>query len=164
MKTLNKLVDLITSVLKWIAVFTIIFMMLAITYSVIGRAVGYPVIGNVEITELSMVVIVMFGLAYTQSEKAHISITLIVDRFSYRIRSYLEIFGLLLTFIVTIPFAWVFIIEGLNTTITSTLIKIPHSPFKYVIAIGFALWGIKSFSQAIILMFNLRGEKQQINN
>ena len=138
---------------------TIFGMMLLITIAVVGRSFNSPIMGDVELVQLAMMVIIMFGLGFTQKEGAHISIGLLVDKFSAKIQSILDIFAQLLTTAVCWLLSWVFlngaVKEMTGQVIKSDLLSIPHYPFKFIIMIGLFLWGLESIFKIILTIIKL---------
>ncbi|WP_423798632.1 TRAP transporter small permease [Neobacillus sp. SAB-20_R2A] len=159
MRILTIIFQSLTQVTRWIAMVVIFCMMALISLAVIMRAMGKPVLGDVELVEFAMIVIIMFGLAFTQKEKAHVSIGLLVDKLSTRMQNILNIFALLLTIGFSWLLSWVFFNgatkEMTGTVINSTLLSLPHYPFKFIIAIGLFLWGLESLMMIIQTIIKL---------
>lgn len=153
MNWVNKIIRTLSYTGKWIALATMSLMMIFITYAVIYREFFTPVVGDVELVQLGMVVLVMFGLAYSQAEDAHISIGLLVDRFPQRIQYMFDIIAFLLTFVICLIIGWVNFeaaVKDMTGMSRSTdLLEIPFYPFKFIIAIGFVLWGLEAFLKVI---------------
>ncbi|OLO37011.1 hypothetical protein BTR23_14820 [Alkalihalophilus pseudofirmus] len=168
MTLVNKIIDLLTQVTRWIAISTTMFMMFFVFVAVISRKFFSPILGNVEIVELMMVVIIMFSLAYTQSNQGHIKIGLLVDRFPKRIQMIFDIFGYGLTttacWIIGYFFLNAGIKEATGNVITTLLLNVPHYPFKFVIAIGMLLWGLQSFLKVIQSFVQLMGSHTSETN
>ncbi|PIC62783.1 hypothetical protein CSV79_15285 [Sporosarcina sp. P13] len=160
MNVLFKSIRSITNLTKWLALVTMSFMALFITFTVTSRAFGAPILGDVELVQTLMVVLIMFGLAYSQSQDAHISIGLIVDRFSVRVQLVFDVFGYLLTCIICLIISGVFIGVAVGELrgfiITTDLLSIPLFPFKFIIAIGFFLWGMEALLRVILSLINLK--------
>ena len=136
-------------------------MMLLICFYVIQREFFTPMRGNVELLELSMVVIIMFGLGYSQSENAHISIGLIVDRFSKKVQHAIDLLAYICTVVVSGFIGWVALraaVEEMNSgqAQASMLLSIPFYPFKFIIAVGFALWALEALLKVIESAAGLR--------
>lgn len=155
MKTVFKIAEAIVKISKWIALATMVFMMLFIIATIIGRIAHNPILGSNEIIQLVMVILIMFGLVYTQTENAHVSIGLVVDRLSRRAQFYLDNVAYVLTFIVSMIVSWVFFNVGMKnmlvTVVSTDLVRIPHYPFNFIICLGFFLWGLEALLKIIKL-------------
>lgn len=120
--------------LKWLALATLGLMVLLITVGVVGRAFGKPIIGDVELVQVMMVIVIAAGLAYAQSENAHISIGLVVDKFSPRAQSFVAWAGDLMTCGVCAIVGWVYLgagITGMSGFSRSTdMLEIPTTPLS----------------------------------
>ena len=123
----------------------------------IGRYVfGEPLSGNVELSCFMLVILIFFVGAYTQVAKGHISIGIIVNRLSGRTRAVVDSFIHILCLIFTVLAAWQTVVQGINmikTNYVSTILKIPHPPFVFVVAFG---WGIFGLAIAMHLVHSLR--------
>src|SRR5690625_7963144 len=86
-KILHKIVD----IQQFIANMFLVFIMLIITFDVIGRNVlNKPLKGTFEMTELSAALLVFFALAITHRHGDPITIDFVVDRFSGKVRNMLN--------------------------------------------------------------------------
>ncbi|WP_307195064.1 TRAP transporter small permease subunit [Neobacillus niacini] len=146
--------DTISNISKWIALTAIMIMMLFIMAAVTSRAFHNPIIGDFEVVQLAMVVTIMFGLGYTQSQDAHVKIGLIVDRLPARFQSFIDVIAYLMTFVVCMAITYVFwgvaMKNMLDTVISSELMRIPHYPFNFIVAIGFFIWGLEALLRFIL--------------
>lgn len=138
-----KFIQFITNINKWIAYFTLVVMMVAVTFFSISRSSGQPVIGDIELVQFTMVILIMGSLAITEQSNSHISIGLIVDKFSPRIQSAINCISQLLTLLFCFLVCWVFI-SKMNFIQTSDLLKIPFYPVKILLIIGFIGWGLEA--------------------
>lgn len=145
---------MLLSITRWIGIVTMAFMMFLVTVSVIARAFKNPILGDNELVQLAMVILIMFGVIYSESDKTHISIGLIVDRLSKRTQLVFDAFASLLTWIVCMIIAYVHFNAMNNSMLTTDLLGIPHAPFKFIIAIGFFLWGIEAIINVIKSFIN----------
>ncbi|OUM84726.1 MAG: hypothetical protein BAA01_05995 [Bacillus thermozeamaize] len=159
MQAFLNVVRRITDVTRWLALATMAFMMFFITIAVIGRAFHVPVLGDVEVVQLSMVILIMFGLAYSQSRDAHVSIGLLVDRFPPRMQALMDVIGYTLTFIACLVIGWVYLHVAIRYTTEvpqyTDLLEIPLTPFKYIVMIGFFLWGLEALLKVIQSLVHL---------
>ena len=84
MEKIENLIAYITNIGKWIAIITMAGMIVFTTFAVISRNFHHPIVGDVELLQLGMVVLIMFGLAYSQRQEAHVAIGLLVVVFLLR--------------------------------------------------------------------------------
>ncbi len=149
---------------KWIAIATMTLMMLFITFAVVNRELFTPVVGDVELVRLGMVVLIMFGLAYSQAEDAHVSIGLLVDRFPEKIQHIIDAAAFLCTLVICLIIGWVTFgvatEEMFGRPRSTDLLEIPFYPFRYVIAVGFVLWGLEAFLKVLHAVSLLRKTSQ----
>jgi TRAP-type C4-dicarboxylate transport system permease small subunit len=138
-----KFIQFITNINKWIAYFTLVVMMVAVTFFSISRSSGQPVIGDIELVQFTMVILIMGSLAITEQSNSHISIGLIVDKFSPRIQAAINCISQLLTLLFCFLVCWVFI-SKMNFIQSSDLLKIPFYPVKILLIIGFIGWGLEA--------------------
>lgn len=97
--TAERLIDLITRILTFMALISMFAMMLLITLDVtLNKVAGHPIPGTLEVTAYYFMVLVVF-LTFANLEKndAHISADFIVARFSPRVQAAFRIAGKLLT-------------------------------------------------------------------
>ncbi|MFA8439363.1 TRAP transporter small permease [Pueribacillus sp. YX66] len=149
-----KTINFLTNVTKGIALTVMAFMMFFVAFAVISRLIYEPILGDVEIVQLGMVVLIMCGLAYTQRVDGHISIGIIVDKMPYKGQKILDVIASLLNVIVTFVISFIFISVFLNhkneMQLSTSLLEIPYYPFDFVIILGFTMWGL----QALLKMIN----------
>mgnify|MGYP001159193515 CR=1 FL=1 len=150
---LIKTIDFLTNLTRAIALAVMAFMMFFVAFAVISRLVYKPLLGDVEIVQLGMVVLIMCGLAYTQKVGGHIAIGLLVDRMPKKVQQSLDVFSSLLTAIMTFMISYIFIGVFLNhrheLKLSTSLLEIPYYPFDLIIVIGFAMWGLQALLKMI---------------
>jgi TRAP-type C4-dicarboxylate transport system permease small subunit len=143
----------LTSCLKNIALFTMGLMMIFITVGVIGRYVfNAPITGDVEIVGFAMVLLVMFGVAYTQAEDAHLSVKLVVDRLPKKTQLIFDIFNYLMVVAILGLISWRSLdqaVYSFQTMDTSDILGIPLFYFRFMVPLGFIAFTL----EAIIKLF-----------
>ncbi|ARK26404.1 hypothetical protein SporoP37_16660 (plasmid) [Sporosarcina sp. P37] len=153
MGIVEKWIGFLTTISRRIAILTMLSMVIFTTYAVISRNLGAPVVGDVEFMQLGMVILIMFALAYTQKENAHISIGLIVDRLPQKVQEFTDVISYLSTFIICLLIGWVSFKSGLNSMSgnikTTDLLGVPHFPFRFIIALGFTMWGLEALLKVV---------------
>ena len=110
------------------------------TLDAVGRyALDAPIPGALELTELTMVVIVFSSLATAQRKKAHVAVELLTSRLGSRARLCVELFGFALALALMLTIAWRSTLHGLELYETGDqtgTLGIPLFPFYLVVAIG----------------------------
>lgn len=162
MQKLEKTIHFLTAITKYIALATLTLMMVFITFAVISRLLSSPIIGDIEIVQLGMVVLIMCGLAYTEQVNGHITIDIFSSKLSLKWQRILEIIGAFLTFLVTLLIAYIYLHVGLfhqfTMPISTTLLEIPFYPFDYIITFGFLMWGAEAFLRLLKLILGFSSE------
>lgn len=165
MKTLGNMINFLTNITKNIALLIMTLMMLFISFAVISRALFTPIIGDVELVQLGMVVLIMCGLAYTEQVDGHIAIGLIVDRFPDKIQKIFSGIANFLTAIVTLTIGFIYFGVAMNhkdhMQLSSSLLNIPYYPLDFIIVLGFVMWGLQALFKMVIPIVSLFSAKQQ---
>lgn len=148
MRVFRQIVFSLTTVVRAVALLTMVAMMFFIFYAVLSRQFYRPVIGDIELVQLGMVVLIMCGLAYTEQIKGHISIGVFVDRFPQKIQHLLDCLGYALTIGVTGLIAYTYVGVAHEhehfMRLSTDLLTIPFYPFDWIIVIGFFSWGLEA--------------------
>ena len=94
----------ITKYVSWAGLVASFFLMIVTTVDVILRKLptGTSVRGSYDMTEMGMVVIVFFGIAYFQSERGHVRVDILYSRMSVKGKLAVNLLGDLLFLL---PFA-----------------------------------------------------------
>ncbi len=137
-----------------IAAFVLAAMMLLTVADVIGRYFfNHPIKGTWELVGLLLVCAGTWGLGYCQMEKAHISITILLERFSKQVKLLISMIATLLGLVGFSLISWqmfllakkyFFLPRG---NVTDTL-GLPYSPFMLSLSIGAGM-------MALMLLANL---------
>jgi len=133
----------IVSVLKSIAMGILVLMMFLTAMDVIFRYVfNRPITGSYELIEFMMAILVSFGIAYCAVMGGHVSVDLVVARFSEKTQAIIESITSLLSLGLFILITWqnvLYIKENFHSKLESAVLFIPAYPFIVVVAIGFAV-------------------------
>jgi TRAP-type transport system small permease protein len=121
-----------------IGVFFALVMMVLTTADVVLRYLfNSPITGVFELTEFMMLILVGFGLAYTQLKKDNIYVEILANRFSARVQAALDVFSYLLGFIIFALIAWQCILNGnkqILRHIVSGTLGLPMQYFFYLLS------------------------------
>jgi TRAP-type transport system small permease protein len=144
--------------LALIAGWVIVGLMVYTVADVILRYIfNRPFSGPIEVTEFAMSVIVFLGIAWCGWLGGHVAVD-ILERPLEDPR--LRFIGVILTFISGVLFlaiAWLTVDEALSTMRrVSNMMRWPHYPFQFIVALGSAMYAIVLFVQC----FRMLGKRE----
>ncbi len=133
-------------------------MMLLVTSDVTGRYVfKTPVKGSDELVGLLLLCVAACAFSYTQQEKRHIRIDILIDHVPPRARLGFDIFNYLFSLGVYGLITWQifgtarkYILHLQFGTSTSEILHIPWTPFLIILGLGFAILSLVMLSDMII--------------
>ncbi len=99
-----------------------------------------PIMGTPELSEFMMVLVVFLALAWCAVTRKHVKVELIVNRFSPRLQAILNGITLLLTLGVFVIITWQSALESMVVYDTTSLLRIPHTPFYWIMTFGLGLF------------------------
>lgn len=152
MKSVGVIVTRVATAGGVLAEALVFLMMLGITADIVARYVfSRPIPGQVEASTLALVVILYFGLAYTQTRRGHVRVELFVSRVSGAKRELLEALALAVSFVPTSLMCTATAKEAYTSVLgrefVSGVISFPLWPGRCAVAIGLALLGITLATQ-----------------
>jgi TRAP-type C4-dicarboxylate transport system permease small subunit len=120
---------------------TVLALMVPMTVAdVLGRRLfGKPILGMLELTSLSLIIVSFLILAYCGIKGGHIEVEIITARFPKRMRSSVVAAVYILTTAMLGAVSWQLFLQAIrlqHTTQTSGLLRIPTYPFIYIAALG----------------------------
>lgn len=152
-----------------IASAALIVMMMVTVIHVVGRLFFQsPLYGGVELISLSGVILISSAIGYTQAERAHIIIEILVCRLPRRWQLTFVILSLVISLgAVALAgwgaflFAWDAVIKPGSLT---PILRLPAAPFKFVLVAGWILlWGYFAGHLAEALRKLWKKEIKEIN-
>jgi tripartite ATP-independent transporter DctM subunit len=124
---------------------SVFFLMVCLTFiDVFMRYIfNRPILGSKEITELMLVLVVSLAIAYTYSERRHVSVEVVTSRLSAKARLVMDTVTTLISAVVFGIMVWRTSVQFLfffNThRIHGLAVGIPAAPFQSVIVLGCTL-------------------------
>ena len=145
-------VNALIKVLKGIAFVTLAGMVLVTTANVFGRYIfRKPILGEYDMVELGMAILGGIAMFLAAIQRHHVSVDVLVVRFSRRVRLMLGSAACLLGFVTWALLAYRAFLDGLsnleNGSRTATLFVL-QAPFEIVLAIGIFLLCLTLLVQA----------------
>jgi TRAP-type C4-dicarboxylate transport system permease small subunit len=156
MKYLESLNRILNQLLMWVAGSLLLAMVVMICANVFLRRVWTPLLGTFELMGYFGAIITAFALGFTQIKGGHISVDILVLRFSQKTQRILNGLNNLFCMVFFALVTWQ--ISSYATTlwrtgeVTETL-KIVYYPFTYGVALGcavFSLVFLTNFLNAVI--------------
>lgn len=139
-------VTLLSNAFAVVSVCVLVALMMLIVVSTTSRyAFNKPVYGDVEITQLMVLVMVVAGMAYVQANGKHLRITLLVEHLSARVRNVLAVIQAIGETVVLVLFAWASVRQALTHLRVGTTTDIMQVPLFYVflfVAFAFLIWAL----------------------
>lgn len=154
MKMLNSL----SRWMGYVSAVTIGLLMLLVVTDICGRGLSTwfewakPITGASELASLLMIIVVFPSLAWAALSVGHVKVDLLVARFSPRKQAIIDSFTLLATLVTYIFITWRSVLEALETNNVTSLIRLPHAPFYWIMTAG---WAVFCLSIAALLATNI---------
>ena len=133
----------ISRILSWVmyvgmgAMFVLMF--LTVIHAIGRYGFNKPIKGLVEISSFMLVIIIFSSGAYTEVEKAHISIGTILDMLSDRAQAIIDSISYILSLGLCVVAFWYTIKQAIyyiDERYASLILGIPHYPFVFYVAVG----------------------------
>lgn len=159
-RVVHKIERPLVGILKNIAMGILAVMMFLTAMDVFLRyAFNRPISGAYEIIEYLMAVLVSFSVTYCAYEKAHICVDIFIEHFSNRIRVFIDLIAAFITFIFFLFVTWQtfkYIMDEIQTKLTSAVLLIPVYPFIATVAVAFVILCIVLLVQILSLVSEVR--------
>ena len=117
-----------------------LLMVLTVANVILRDFFDKPIMGTPELSEFMMVLVIFLALAWCAITRKHVKVELIVNRFSPRIQAILNGITLLLTLGVFVIITWQSALESMVVYDTTSLLRIPHTPFYWIMTFGLGLF------------------------
>ena len=131
----------IVGVLVFLSNWALALMMFLTFVDVLLRYIfNSPIQGSAELIEFLMAIVVPFSIAYCAHQRQHISVDLIIERFSRLTRKILDCVVNLATFLLFILVSWqalLYFLDESRSGLTSPVLYIPVYPFIGLVAFAF---------------------------
>lgn len=134
---MKKICDKIDVVLHYVAVASLLAIVLLITFDVILRYIfSSPISGSVELVEFFLIIGIALNIAQTHLENGHVSVNIIVAKLPLTYKKLIYIANEFITICIWGIIAQQSFIRSVVTEELSPVLHIPISPFYFIIALG----------------------------
>ena len=148
-KTFSGRLGIFSRLLTYIGAAALFLMMCLTTVDVIGRYLfNTPILGTLEMTEFLVLIVVFSFLAYTQSEKSHVSVDLVVLTLPAKVRGIIWIVNSILCFLLMAIITWRGVDKALELKEigeTSPNLMVPNYPFVFFLVLGCGVLCVEYF-------------------
>lgn len=113
--------------------------LLTITDIILRRLFNHPLSGSLEISQMMLVIVVFFSIAYSGIKKSHVTIDALTSRFSRKIQAVLNSIMGILSVLLFSAMGWgsiVLAMQKLENQSVTGMLPIPIYPFVFVVATG----------------------------
>lgn len=129
--------------LNIVGVSTLMVMMVLTVADVSLRyLINQPIPGAFELTEFLLVILASFGLAYTAFQNGHVTVDVVVNRFSPKTQAVFDVITCLMSIGIFAIVTWASILYARSewkAKAVSTVLLLPRFPFILVVVIGSAV-------------------------
>ena len=138
-----KIIYIITRYLGYIAALVLAAMMILTVVDIVGRFFfNHPIGGVTELTSLMLVVIVGLSLGWCALERGHVKVDLVMDRLPQKAQYVIDNFLLIATFLLFVVITWRTFVETTESESSSSILRLPLTPFQWFFSIGLLLFCI----------------------
>ena len=110
MKKIDRILDKVTEALCIIGSIGLAIVILIVLYNVIARGIfERPYAKSYEVVQYGALACVLLGLTRTTYNRGHIQVSLVIDKFPWRVRDFFNALGRLLNGCIYLFAAWLFI-------------------------------------------------------
>ncbi len=157
LKPLLRLTDVINRFAAYAAAWTFVAIGFFVAYEVLMRKLNAPTIWTEEVSQILQIWCVYLGAAWVLQSRHMITVDIIGDRYSPRLRRWLDVFALC----VTIAFSTVVLVQNIHEVrfsiklgvTTDTILAPPMWLIQISLSIGFALLIVQALSEICKLLF-----------
>ena len=166
-KNADRFLSLVIVGSAWVSGVAIFVMALLMAANVLSRQVfDRPFLDTVLLGELSVVVLTYMGLAWVYRLGRHVSVRILVDRFSWKIRLWIEVVALSVSLVglaVAIYETWMFAYASLVIgERLRGIFRVDAFPFHVLMPVGLSLLSLEIVRTIILDLTALVKEKPEL--
>jgi TRAP-type C4-dicarboxylate transport system permease small subunit len=154
MYSLEKINQALNRLLVFIGGFFLVAMIVLACANIFSRLVWVPIRGTFELMGYFGAVVTAFALGYTQRQKGHIAVDVLVNTFSQKTQRIIRIINHLIGTVFFAIAAWQISIKAttlLRTGEVTETLRIIYYPFTYAVALGCIVLALVLFTDLLKL-------------
>lgn len=129
-----------------------LLMVLTVANVILRDVFNTPIRGTPELSEFMMVIVIFLALAWCAVTRKHVRVELIVTRLPSKVQIILDSITLLITLGIFVIITWQSILESMVVYDTTSLLRLPHTPFYWIMTFGLAMFCL---AIAVLLIENI---------
>jgi TRAP-type C4-dicarboxylate transport system permease small subunit len=132
----------ITRGLCYVGMLLLIPMMLLTSAEVFSRGLfSLPIPGTVELSSFLLAVFILLGIAYTQQQKGHVRVTILLNKLPQKAAAALDCFTTLLCLFIVSIIVWQGWVVAFEEQAVTDMLRIPDLSFRLLVCVaGITLW------------------------
>jgi len=142
-----------SSVLSYLGAASLFGMMCLTTADVLFRyLLNSPILGAFEITEFMVLIVIFSFLGFTQSQKSHVSVDLVINLLPRKVQIFLELINHAICFSLMALIGWMGVLNAVDLMEVgerSPNLAIPDYPFAFFLVVGCAVTAIEFLKDLI---------------
>lgn len=136
-----KVIDSLSRWMTYVSAVVIILLMLLVVADVCGRYFfNNPITGASELASLMMIIVVFPALAWAALTGKHVKVDLLMERFSPRVQIIVDCITMLAALGMYIVITWQSVRNAMGVHDITSMIRLPHAPFHWVMVLGLAVF------------------------
>lgn len=142
MEAFEKVLDWVVKLFRLVGSLALVTVMLATTADVIMMAFGHPILGAVDFVGLVAVVILACAMPYTQAEKGHVGVDILVQRMSPRSQAVLDTVTTAVSLVLFALVAWQMWLYAGELALkgeVSMTVHLRMHPYIYLVSVCFGM-------------------------
>lgn len=154
---LGRLIHTLSRLLNLVGVIVLPIMMLLTVGDVFGRyTLNRPIPGTLELVQFMLLIVVFLGLAYTASDKGHVSIDFVTQRLPPRTQDFIASIVYLVSTAIFIIMTWAGIVrvsEIVSSGGESVVLSLSIFPFALFIVFGSVMLTLVLFTDFLLHLY-----------
>ncbi len=140
-KKVYKFFSKICSALSYVSMAVTFMIMLLLMVDIILRYFfSSGLLGSLELIEMGMTIIIFCGFAYTQVERGHVNVDILINRIhNRRVRAFIDGFVYFFTAVISFALLYASFMKVSKEGATTGVLLIPLVPFEIIMGIGYIM-------------------------
>jgi TRAP-type C4-dicarboxylate transport system permease small subunit len=163
LKQIDKKLAWLSSALSYVGALSLFTMMCLTTVDVVGRYLfNRPITGVFELTEYLVLILIFSFIGYTQSQKSHVAVDILLPLLPQKLRRLTDVANHLVCLALMGLITWMGVGKALELRIVgeaSPNLQIPAYPFVFYLVLGCFAMCIELIRSIVHLIFFGKGEE-----